>query len=197
MASDDTSQIRLRTLVWPDDLEALSALDTDYSTASIFRVVQPGRGFILEEVAVDPPLRKAYPIRDEARELATYHWTRVATDGLGIVGLVALSYEHWNRRAEIVHLYVARRARKQGMGRRLVEAASEEAGRRSARCLWVETQTTNPGAIRFYERLGFTCCGLDTSLYDPNDVGPGEVAVFFERAIPQGPGPAHTVDAEL
>lgn len=188
MASDDMSILPLRPLVWPDDAEALGALDTDFSTELIFRVLRTGRSFVLEEVDVDPPLHKAYQIRDEARGVATNYWTQVASDTFGIVGLVAMRYEDWNRRAQLAHVYVATRARKRGMGRLLVEAASEEAGRRSARCLWLETQTTNHGAIRFYERLGFKCCGLDTSLYDPAQVGPEEVAVFFERAITEQEG---------
>ena len=36
----------------------------------------------------------------------------------------------------------------------------------------------NAPAVRFYLRQGFTCCGLDTALYDPRLV-PDESALFF------------------
>jgi ribosomal protein S18 acetylase RimI-like enzyme len=66
----------------------------------------------------------------------------------------------------------------------LIEAALVAARDLDARGLMVETQTTNFGAMRFYERAGFAWCGLDTSLYDPLDVARGEVAIFLWREIP-------------
>ena len=174
---------QLRPFVWPDDVEMLRDLDTTFSTDRIFRLSRTPRGFHFAEARIDPPIEKGYSLLDEARGLATDHWTQVATDGPGIVGLVALRYEAWNRRAQLAHLYVAARVRKQGIGRELVASAAAEARRRQARCLWVETQSVNYGAIRFYERLGFHWCGLDTSLYDPDDVDALEIAVFLERAL--------------
>ena len=50
------------------------------------------------------------------------------------------------------------------------------------RCIWAETQTTNYNGIQFYERMGFTFCGFDASLYDPVVV-PDEVALFFAREL--------------
>jgi ribosomal protein S18 acetylase RimI-like enzyme len=70
-----------------------------------------------------------------------------------------------------------------GIGRALVEAALEGARQLGARGVWVETQTTNYGAIIFYERTGFSWCGLDTSLYDPAHVSGDEIAIFFWRAV--------------
>lgn len=50
-----------------------------------------------------------------------------------------------------------------------------KANRRSSRCVWVETQTVNYGAVQFYRSMGFEWCGFDTSLYDPSDAGVDEV----------------------
>jgi ribosomal protein S18 acetylase RimI-like enzyme len=100
-----------------------------------------------------------------------------------VVGLVAVRYTPWNRRAEVEHLYVTRSARGRGVGRTLMQAACAEARRAGARYVFVETQTLNYPAIRFYERLGFTWCGLDVTLYDPVGVLAGETAVYFARPV--------------
>jgi ribosomal protein S18 acetylase RimI-like enzyme len=94
---------------------------------------------------------------------------------------VALKFETWNRRAVVWHFYIAPAYRGRGVGRALVEAAAAEAQNRNARCLWLETQNINYGAIQFYEHVGFRWCGLDMSLYDPQRVATEEIALFFVR----------------
>lgn len=101
-----------------------------------------------------------------------------------MVGFAATQYTGWNRRAVIWHLYVALDDRGRGVGTRLlssVEAFARDAG---ARCLWLETQNVNHAAVRFYLRAGFTLCGLDMSLYDPQGPAGKEVALFFARPVP-------------
>jgi ribosomal protein S18 acetylase RimI-like enzyme len=110
-------------------------------------------------------------------------WVQVAEDADAVVGLAAMRLEQWNRRARLEHLYVASQVRGRGIARALVESAMDGARQLGARGVWVETQTTNYGAIRFYERTGFAWCGLDTSLYDPDDVSVNEIAVFLWRAV--------------
>jgi ribosomal protein S18 acetylase RimI-like enzyme len=69
-----------------------------------------------------------------------------------------------------------------GAGRALLRALDERArSEQSLRCLWVETQNVSYPAIQFYRRLGFRLCGLDVTLYRPDDplLLPGEVALFF------------------
>ena len=174
---------KLRPLLWPDDRSGVRALDTSYSTDRIFSLKRTERSLSLEEISISPPLHKSYPLADEMEGLATFDWTHVAASEDGVVGLAAMRYEEWNRRALLYHLYVAASARRMGVGGALVMATLAEARRRNARCLWAETQTTNYGAIRFYESSGFTWCGLDTSLYDPTTVDPGEIALFFSRSV--------------
>jgi GNAT superfamily N-acetyltransferase len=59
------------------------------------------------------------------------------------------------RGVDLHHLFVVERARGSGVGRRLVEAALDEAGRWGCTFLTVGTHPENLGAQRFYERLGF------------------------------------------
>jgi ribosomal protein S18 acetylase RimI-like enzyme len=101
-----------------------------------------------------------------------------------LVGIMALKFEAWNRRAVVWHFYMAPAYRGRGVGRALMDAAADEAQNRNVRCLWIETQNINYGAIQFYERVGFRWCGLDTSLYDPQRVAPEERALFFVRWLP-------------
>jgi ribosomal protein S18 acetylase RimI-like enzyme len=136
--------------------------------------------FTLEDVPVTHAIRKTYPLTDELETLQALDWVGVA-DVTGLVGMAGVRIEAWNRRAVLCHLYVAPQSRGKGIGGSLVSAAIAAARARAARCLWVETQTTNVGAVRFYERMGFKWCGFDTALYDPNHVRPDEVALFFVR----------------
>jgi len=94
-----------------------------------------------------------------------------------------MTIEAWNRRAVLHHLYVTRAVRRIGLGHALVTAAIGAARDRNARCLWVETQTVNYGAVQFYRSMGFEWCGFDTSLYDPSAAGIAEVALFFWRDV--------------
>jgi ribosomal protein S18 acetylase RimI-like enzyme len=175
--------ITLRPFRRSEDQALVSGLDTSFTTERIYRITRTNRAFALNDVQVMPPLRKSYPLNEQVDTLAKLAWVQVAIADHSLVGLVAMSFEEWNRRALLQHLYVTAPARGRGVGRLMLEGAIEEARRRKARCLWVETQTVNYAAIRFYERHGFTLCGLDTSLYDPHEVDAGEVAIYFSRTV--------------
>jgi ribosomal protein S18 acetylase RimI-like enzyme len=175
--------IALRDLSLPDDEAALLALDASFATDRIYRLAQAGHSFQLTEADVTPLLCKQYSIADQLESLAASDWAQVAVEGTELLGVVAMELQSWNRRAILRHLYVSRSARRRGVGCALVEAAVTEGRKRAARSLWVETQNTNYGAVRFYESMGFECCGLDTSLYDLAETQEGEVALFFSRAI--------------
>ncbi len=175
--------ITLRHLNWPADRAALLKLDTSFQTHRFYRVDKSERTFALVEVPTGVLISKTYPLAQQLDELPTFDWVQVAADGETICGLAAVRVEQWNQRAELHHLYVNPAARRRGVGRALVEAAADAAQRHGARCLWIETQTINVEAIRFYEQLGFVWCGLDTSLYNSADTAPLEVALFFARDL--------------
>ena len=128
-------------------------------------------------------LTKRYDLTALVQDHARVDWVRLAERDGSVVGLAAVVFELWNRRARLEHLYVDARARGMGVGRVLVEAAAERSRAAGMRCLWAETQTVNACAVDFYRHVGFTWCGLDASLYDPAEVDAGEVALFFTRAL--------------
>jgi ribosomal protein S18 acetylase RimI-like enzyme len=55
----------------------------------------------------------------------------------------------------VVDLYVPTELRGRQIGQRLLRHAASEAARNGARFIKLEVDTTNQGAARFYERLGF------------------------------------------
>jgi ribosomal protein S18 acetylase RimI-like enzyme len=173
----------LRALRWPEDRASLLALDTSFTTDRVYRLERRAHSFALEERSIAPAVRKSYPLENEVDALPTFDWVLVAGDRDATVGMVAMRLEHWNRRASLHHLYLAPAVRRQGIGRLMIEAALREARAHQMRNLWAETQTVNYAAVQFYERTGFTLCGLDTSLYDPRTVNNGEIALFFSRPV--------------
>lgn len=175
--------ITLRPLRWPDDRASLLALDTSFTTDRVFQLQQTNHGFRLDEAAAQPPIHKSYSLVDGVDLIPGHDWVTIAEHNHGIAGVAALTIEAWNRRAVLHHLYVTREVRRIGLGAALVTAAMGAARDQNARCVWVETQTVNYGAVPFYRSLGFEWCGFDTSLYDPRDAGVDEVALFFSRNL--------------
>ena len=56
--------------------------------------------------------------------------------------------------------------RRRGVARALVDAVIEVARGEGAHELWLVTTNDNVGAIACYERLGFTCTGVDAGAVD-------------------------------
>jgi ribosomal protein S18 acetylase RimI-like enzyme len=164
----------LRQLLWPADRAPLERLDTSFDTEVVYDVHQEPSGFALAERPVSPAVHKRYVVRwDE--EVAAADTAIVAERDGSIAGVATMQYAAWNRRAIVTHLYVDRVARGATIGRSLLAALRTRAIECGARCLWIETQNVNAPAIRFYQRCGFTVCGLDTSLYED----PAETAIFL------------------
>ena len=175
--------IRLRPLRWPDDRASLLALDTSFTTDRIFHLQQTDYSIKLCEATADPPIHKVYSLSNAVDLLPGHDWVQIAEHDHEVVGIASMTIEAWNRRAVLQHLYVTREARRIGVGKALVTTAIEAARVRNARCVWVETQTVNYGAVQVYRSMGFEWCGFDASLYDPSDAGVDEVALFFSRDV--------------
>jgi ribosomal protein S18 acetylase RimI-like enzyme len=175
--------INLRLLRWPDDRERLRSLDTSFTTDRIYRVEAIGLSFRLEEIPIIPARQKDYRFADHVDGLPTFDYVVVAEVAADMAGMAAMTFETWNRRAVLGHCYIAPTYRGQGIGRALIDNVVQAAQQHHARCLWLETQNINYGAIQFYQRVGFTCCGLDLALYDSRGPANGETALFFVRYL--------------
>lgn len=152
----------------PQDEQPLRELNTSYETNLVFEVQRVGFDDLAPELrSVDRPWTDAW----------------VATDpNDNLVGVIATSFESWNGRLRLWHLYTAPGARRHGVARILVEEAATEGRRCHAVHLSVETPSANAPAIAVYERLGFELVGLDTSLYDGTPAA-GETAVYPARGL--------------
>ncbi|MFI5523745.1 GNAT family N-acetyltransferase [Streptomyces platensis] len=175
----------------PEDTPAMEALDGSFTTRTIFHVALTEDGFALQEVPVDPPLHKVFPTEDadddpaadedpNSRNSRTF--VAIAPDGC-LAAFAAVSYAPWNRRLTIEDIEVAPAHRSQGLGRALVGHAVEFARERGARHLWLEVTNINAPAIHAYRRMGFTLCGLDTTLYDSTPSS-GEQALYMSMPCP-------------
>ncbi len=107
----------------------------------------------------------------------------VARDDEGIVGSVQL-HPAWApnqpHRADIAKLLVHRRARRGGIGMRLMEAIEEEALRGGFTLLTLDTKEGS-GAEHLYQRLGWTRVGIiPRYAVDPDGVTPHGTVIFYK-----------------
>ncbi|MFE3370719.1 GNAT family N-acetyltransferase [Streptomyces sp. NPDC059173] len=97
-----------------------------------------------------------------------------------LAGFVSVSYARWNRRLTIEDIEVAPAHRGRGVGRALMSRAEEFARERGAGHVWLEVSNINAPAIHAYRRMGFSLCGLDTSLY-AFTASAGEYALYLSK----------------
>lgn len=71
---------------------------------------------------------------------------------------------------DIQTIAVAETARRQGLGRVLVQTLVAEARDRGVREVFLEVRTDNPGAQALYESLGFNAIAVRVGYYQPDGV---------------------------
>ncbi|WP_328421808.1 GNAT family N-acetyltransferase [Streptomyces sp. NBC_00443] len=170
----------------PEDGTALAELDGSFTTDSVFEVAATADGFSIRRTPVQPPLHKVFPADDGSEDddgPPELNRTVVAFDGDRLCGVVETSFAPWNARLTIRDIEVAPAWRGTGIGRTLMNHAFDFARECGADHVWLEVSNINAPAIRAYLRMGFTFCGLDTSLYDGTESA-GEQALFMARRVP-------------
>jgi len=184
------NEVVVRPVRLPEDAHGVLAIDTSFTTDTVFRVVAEHEGFRLVRTPVAPAAVKRFTIDslspDElaaGRPLAR-EWDRafVATQGTAVAGFIATSLRHWNRHCVIHHFYVDTPWRRSGVGRRLLAEAIAVARQAGMARLWLETSSLNVPGVDAYRRLGFELCGLDTSLYAELPTS-NETALFLSRPL--------------
>jgi GNAT superfamily N-acetyltransferase len=161
------------------DADAVTRLDTSYTSNHIYGVRREGDMLLLEPRPLDRPRVQRFPT--DLKADAFEHGKVAVLDG-EVRGFIGWALAAWNRRMTIWHFYVDMPYRRRGGGRVLMDAALEWAQRAGAVTAWVETSQVNYPGIVAYQRLGFEICGFDTTLYR-GSLGPDEVAVFMSRVI--------------
>ncbi len=118
----------------------------------------------------------------------------VARDARGIVGSVQL-HPAWApnqpHRAEVVKLLVHRRARRAGLGNRLMQAIEDEARLAGFRLLTLDAKK-GEAAEHLYRRRGWIHVGtIPRFALDPDGKTPHDAVVFYKELEPDGrPGAA-------
>lgn len=135
------------------------------------------------EELYDTPYYKTYPDDDAAFYAAHLNvpdkGAYLAYSGGECVGQLVLRAD-WNGYGFIEDICVAKEARRQGIGRMLIQTAADWARDKGLSGLALETQDNNLQACRFYQRMGFQIGGVNTMFYR-NFPSPtcGETAIFW------------------
>lgn len=82
-----------------------------------------------------------------------------------VVGFVVARRSEGAERAMILKVAMHPRHRKKGVGTRLVQAALDELAKLHVREVDLHVHPSNTGAIRLYERFGFTVVGMERPHY--------------------------------
>ena len=118
------------------------------------------------------------------------HWEDA--EAYGVVGAkgelmacIEVCPEDWSNRLLVTELWISEELRGIGLGKRLMDKATEIAKAQNRRAIILETQSCNTNAIGFYLHEGFELIGFDTCCYTNNDIGRREVRInlgyFFQR----------------
>jgi ribosomal protein S18 acetylase RimI-like enzyme len=149
--------------------------------------IQAGIGWKLQERKLDRPFRKVYDQGDPNDWLASYADAGSASDfefllaetSGSAMGLLTWKPVGWNGTAWLLDIRVRENARRQGVAGILVENLKRDVRARRLRGINLETQTTNYGAVRFYQKHGFGLAGFHDHLYSNKDTASGEIAIFL------------------
>ena len=164
------------------DRAGVLAIDTSFETPLILDVITSARSIELVERRLEKPLIKRYPIADAFAPWSTWDTAWVALDGERVVGFAAVEYEAWHARLVLWHIYIQPEHRRSGVGRALLAKAEDHGRDVGARRVWVETSNVNVPGIAAYERLGYSLCGADVTLYDSLPYAT-ESAVYLSKLL--------------
>lgn len=179
--------VTIRSLERAKDRRGIEALDTSFTTPTVFDVVPSVRGIELVERPVDPPRVKRYSTGEVFASWASWDTGWVAVDdaagpaGGAIVGVAACGYEAWHQRVVLWHLYIAPTHRRLGIGRALLERVEAHGHGAGATHVWIETSSVNVPGVAAYERLGYALCGADTLFY--GSYMPDEAAIYLAKKL--------------
>lgn len=92
-----------------------------------------------------------------------------------IFGISGLKIHTWNNTAWIFNVFVVPTARRQGIGRQLIERMVKEVKKFGVRCLMAEAPSSGD-APALFKACGFRKCGYNDRYYANNDK---EIAEFY------------------
>ena len=103
-------------------------------------------------------------------ELGSRHGYYLVAGDAPVAGYAGLLAPAGSGQADIQTIAVAPAARRQGLGRALMVALLDEAGRREAAEVFLEVRADNPNAQQLYASLGFEQIAVRPQYYQPDGV---------------------------
>jgi ribosomal protein S18 acetylase RimI-like enzyme len=173
--------IAIRPVRLPGDEAGIAAIDASFETDAVYEIEQEPRAFRIVKTPIPQRTKRfwVYDLRNPDRDWDEAH---VAVDGERIVGFVCTSWQFWNRRVVLWHIYVDRAYRGQGLGHRLLDQVYARANRQQALAIFLETSNLNVPGVAWYERQGFRLGGLDTTLYNGTEAAE-EMALYLVKTL--------------
>lgn len=172
----------IRTVDFARDATAIAAIDTSFTTDRIYEVSVRDVSIILTRRDLETPITKRFPLDDLESPEHPYDIGWAVVEGGRFLAFAATSFETWNRRLVLWHLYVDTPARGRGLSRRLLDAVEAHGLACGARHVWLETSSLNAPGVGAYHALGFSLTGADLTLYDGTPAQ-GETALFFSKPL--------------
>ena len=173
------------------DVPRLSEIDAEFESDRFLDVTKITDGLSVAWHLIEHPLVPPFRSTDYsftetdcdeigARLLKGNGLWLVAQDESGRpVVLLDMEREGWHHAARVWNIAIGRAYRRQGLGRELMRRALAWARGENLRAVWLEAQTNNLPACRFYQAVGFKLCGIDDHFYSNDDIGVNEVAIFW------------------
>ena len=174
------------------NLNDLKRVASGYSSDSKYIVVhtdsQNKVSFDLQLIALEQPYVRIYDNFDTEtveryNQLLQSGYSFGAYDGDLLIGFIIAEARLWNRSLWVYEFHTATTYRNLGIGKRLMQAATEKANRVRLRTIVCETQNTNASSIMIYRKLGFRMEGIDISYYSNTDYPDSEIAVFMKKRL--------------
>lgn len=172
----------IRALQRSRDRRGVEAIDTGFTTPTVFELVTTARRIELVERTLPAPIVKAYSIGEVFAPWARWNRGWVAEDDTGTIrGFATAEYEAWHARLVLWFLYISPEWRRRGVGRALLAEVEDHGRSAGASHVWLETSNVNVPGVTAYERLGYSLCGVDRLYY--GDYMPGETALYLAKPL--------------
>jgi [ribosomal protein S18]-alanine N-acetyltransferase len=124
----------------------------------------------------------AWSPQNMAAELASRHTYYLVAERVGVEAYAGLYAPRGSEQADIQTIAVGESARRQGLGRVLMQALIGEARERGAREVFLDVRADNPGAQSLYASLGFEQIAVRSGYYQPDNVDALVMRLHVPRA---------------
>lgn len=136
--------------------------------------------YAIEEVCFQPPFRfgRRY-MRSLVASPNSITW--IAEDEGAMAGFSIIEWGHTNSEvaAYIQTIEVLPIARARGIGAELLRRVEDSVRSAGAQSIWLHVDSQNSGAVRLYERHGYTCEGRKENYY-----AHGRAALIYRKPVP-------------